>query len=71
MDDRDEIVKDMMPQDWDTSAYHWMMQFKKLAETMPNIKVTGSGGGDGFADFSFQCGDHRFWVDFKRQQIKH
>ena len=62
-----DIVKDMMPEDWDVSAYELMMRFKKLAEEMDDLHITGSGGGDGFADFSFKCGGHSFWVDFKKQ----
>ena len=65
----DDVVKDLMPLDWDMSAYDWMMRFKALASAMPEIHVTGSGGGNGFADFSFKCGNQSFWVEFKKQEI--
>lgn len=69
-EDNNDPVRDIMPPEWDMSAYDWMRRFKALASEMSEIEITGSGGGDGFADFSFKCGNHSFWVDFKKQVTK-
>jgi hypothetical protein len=62
-EDRDKVVTDLLPQHWDRTAYDLMLKIRDLAATLPGVRITGSGTGDGNADFSVELNDNSYWIN--------
>lgn len=69
-DERDEIVTDMIPENFDAGLYPQAVRMRELMRGAPGVTITGSGTSADTADFSYACAEGTFWVFVKRVEAR-
>jgi hypothetical protein len=72
MHDRDNVVETIIPENWDKSAYDYMILMRDQMATLAGVEIVGSGMMfTGEADFFMIDGKNKFSVVVKPLPIQH